>query len=375
MLEETLPFVPYRQWVLVVPKRLRYFVNRDPSLAGEISRMLSAALERFYRKQSARGGLPEGAFQAARPVQIHAIQRFGSKVNLHVHVHAVVSDGIFSFNGEGTLAFAPARPVSQSSLDLLTENLRRAVLKRFARQGLIPEAAAQDMLSWPHGGFSLNAQVRIEAQDRAGLERLLSYCLRPAVSLKRLGYLPEKGLVRYWVPKDRITLEWPATEFLRRLSLVIPPPRVNLVRYYGALGPRSPLRRWVSEAARHRASRGDLQRGWRAPSPLDGIVSKAKSLALRAASGAWARMLSRVFEAFPLLCPACNLAMRPVAAVTEAGEITRILNHLGLSADYPVTQPARSPPRRAYGEDCQINPLVEAFQGIDELPDGTPLGA
>ena len=65
------------------------------------------------------------------------------------------------------------------------------------------------MLSWPHGGFSLNAQVRIEAQDRAGLERLLSYCLRPAVSLKRLGYLPEKGLVRYWVPKDRITLEGP----------------------------------------------------------------------------------------------------------------------------------------------------------------------
>jgi hypothetical protein len=39
------------------------------------------------------------------------------------------------------------------------------------------------MASWHHGGgFSLDASVRIEATDRAGLERLLRYCARPTQS-------------------------------------------------------------------------------------------------------------------------------------------------------------------------------------------------
>ena len=43
------------------------------------------------------------------------------------------------------------------------------------------------MLTWDHGGgFSLDASVRIEAQDRSGLERLIRYCARPPFALERL---------------------------------------------------------------------------------------------------------------------------------------------------------------------------------------------
>jgi hypothetical protein len=43
------------------------------------------------------------------------------------------------------------------------------------------------MASWDHGGgFSLDAGVRIEADDRSGLERLLRYCARPVFALERL---------------------------------------------------------------------------------------------------------------------------------------------------------------------------------------------
>ena len=37
------------------------------------------------------------------------------------------------------------------------------------------------------GGFSVDADVRIEAHEREGLERLLRYCARPAFALERLG--------------------------------------------------------------------------------------------------------------------------------------------------------------------------------------------
>lgn len=41
------------------------------------------------------------------------------------------------------------------------------------------QTEAEDLLTWDHGGgFSLDANVRIEATDRTGLERLLRYCSR-----------------------------------------------------------------------------------------------------------------------------------------------------------------------------------------------------
>ena len=43
------------------------------------------------------------------------------------------------------------------------------------------------MLAWDHGGgFILDASVRIEATDRAGLERLIRYCARQPFALHRL---------------------------------------------------------------------------------------------------------------------------------------------------------------------------------------------
>jgi hypothetical protein len=43
------------------------------------------------------------------------------------------------------------------------------------------------MAGWDHGGgFSLDAWVRIEGADRAGLERLLRDCARAPFALERL---------------------------------------------------------------------------------------------------------------------------------------------------------------------------------------------
>ena len=42
---------------------------------------------------------------------------------------------------------------------------------------LLEPDQAQDLLGCRHGGvFSLDASVQVEADDRAGLERLLRYC-------------------------------------------------------------------------------------------------------------------------------------------------------------------------------------------------------
>ena len=59
------------------------------------------------------------------------------------------------------------------------------------------------MARWHHGGgFSLDVSVRIERQDRAGLERLLRYCGRPPFALELLDPLAHDQLV-YRFPRPQ----------------------------------------------------------------------------------------------------------------------------------------------------------------------------
>ena len=359
-LTELLAEVPYRQWVLVLPKRLRYFVHRDKRLPGEISRLLASALTDFHRRRAA-------APKDAAPAQFHILQRFGSSVNLHLHDHAVVSDGVFSLDN-GVLRFTPAPPPTFEEVTELVELLRRRILKRMLRMRVLHEATVNEMLSWPHGGFSLDGGTYIEAQDRAGLERLLLYVLRPAISLKQLAYNPEKDLVVYRPAKGRpdspAVLEWSGAEFVGRIAALIPPARKHLVRYYGALGPRSPLRRAVSQAARQKAGATELEAGYELT--VLGQVERTARKAVRASARAWAACLKKVFEVSPVLCVKC------CGVILDDRELDRILAHQGWPVDSPKTSPARAPlaPEADQDDAGQTDPNSEQWDARQDWPAG-----
>jgi hypothetical protein len=164
------------------------------------------------------------------------------------------------------LRFHPAATPTREELSELVESLRRRILGRMRKLGAVPETAVAQMLAWPHSGFSLNAQTRVEAADREALGRLLRYVLRPALSLKALSYDAKRELVRYRPSKSRPgapkVLEWSPVEFLARFAAIIPPPRRHLVRYYGALGSRSRLRPGLTAATRAQVLSAELEEGY-----------------------------------------------------------------------------------------------------------------
>ena len=250
-LDSLLPDVGYRQWVFVLPKRLRYFIHRSPALAGEASRLLAREIELYYRRK----------LGSASAAQIHFIQRFGSTLNLHLHIHAVISDGVFKrafgpFGGE-RIDFVPAPPPSEAELVAIMGSLRRKILRRFVKLGMLPWETAEVMLSWAHSGFSLHTETGIAKGDREALERLLYYCARPAVSTKRLAYKKAEAMAVYEAKDSRsgrsLCLKMPAVDFIGRLARLIPPPRKNIVRYYGALAPNAPIRPLLVRAALERS--------------------------------------------------------------------------------------------------------------------------
>ena len=48
----------------------------------------------------------------------------------------------------------------------------------------------------------------------------------------------------------------------------------------------------------------------------------------RAYKKAWARLLSKVYEIDPMICPKCGSEMKVIAVIQEPEEIKRILRHL-----------------------------------------------
>jgi hypothetical protein len=124
----------------------------------------------------------------------------------------------------------------------------------------------------------------------------------------------------------------------------------------------------VTRAAREEISYEALAAGV----PVAGIRAvvaageRAISKAVSAAAQSWAACLRRVFEIDPLLCPSCQALMIPAAVILEDREIERLLAHLELPCEFPTTKPSRGPPPPYAGEDSQIDPALEAWDGKDD---------
>jgi hypothetical protein len=63
-------------------------------------------------------------------------------------------------------AFLPVRPITQIHLAVLTERVRRRVIRWFRLARLLDASAAATMLAWENSGFSIDASVRIALIDR-----------------------------------------------------------------------------------------------------------------------------------------------------------------------------------------------------------------
>ena len=59
---------------------------------------------------------------------------------------------------------------------------------------------------------------------------------------------------------------------------------------------------------------------------------------------AWAKLLARVGEAFPLVCPNCGGDIGLISFITQPETIRKILTHLGEPLVPPPVSPARGPP-------------------------------
>ena len=136
--------------------------------------------------------------------------------------------------------------------------------------------------------------------------------------------------------------------FIGKLAALIPPPRLNLTRFFGVFAPNSNLRAQVTAS----------QRGKNSPK-LNNQEHCQSDKPYHAKDMSWAQRLKRVFNIDITECEKCqkhNVTI--IACITEPAIVHKILKHL--DKKYPrSTQPTqlpplRAPPKEQYGNDFTI---------------------
>jgi len=346
LVERVLPVAPYRQWVLTVPFALRFRLARDPARITEVLGELQRAIRWSHRRRARLVELPTGETAA-----VTFVQRFGSALNLHPHLHAVVPDALFVKEGDAVRTVPLPAPTNDEVAEVVARVARRLARKERLAARDVAEEPAPDGLTREQTqaiqgaqafagpderrtrarvrcatveGYTLHANVFIPAHDREGLERLCRYGARPSFSLSRLSELPD-GRLEYRTRKKlkdgSRKLVLTREQLLGRLAALIPPPRANLVRFHGALAPASRLRK-------------ELVPAWSAPKSS----GKAKR---RNDRMDWASLLKRVYKVDVFQCGACGGKARPIAVIQDPEVVKKILRHLGLPVEAPTVAPAK----------------------------------
>ncbi|OFV91303.1 MAG: hypothetical protein A3G76_04215 [Acidobacteria bacterium RIFCSPLOWO2_12_FULL_65_11] len=197
------------------------------------------------------------------------------------------------------------------------------------------------------------------AEQRERLEGVCRYALRPPVARERRRVTGD-GRVRLqlrhrWV--DGTThLEWDPLDFLGRLAVLVPRPRINLVLYHGVLAPRAA---WRSAVVRYTTSEEARDAGVTPPARTRLGQRETPAETPDRAWGhtrnrLWADLMRRTFRFDVLACPRCGGRLRLVArgyrwANGRDGSVDgeRILSPQSVKAMGRDQQDAHGSPQRA----------------------------
>src|SRR5262245_66059398 len=123
LVDRVFPRVPVRQWVLSLPYALRYRLAYDTSLVTALlavfTRTVFASLIRRAREFGAERGAQCGA--------VTFIQRFGSALNLNLHLHMLAFDGVYAANENDRPHFQALLAPEDDEIVRLTASLAQRI--------------------------------------------------------------------------------------------------------------------------------------------------------------------------------------------------------------------------------------------------------
>jgi len=91
LVEQVIPWVPTRPWVVSVPIPLRAWMASSPDLTAPLPTSMRTTLSQYYVNQAVTHGVPR---ERGQPGAVTFRQRFGSALNVNVHDHFIFLEGV-----------------------------------------------------------------------------------------------------------------------------------------------------------------------------------------------------------------------------------------------------------------------------------------
>jgi len=130
LVDQVLPQVAYRQWVISFPYKLRFLMAYNQKLTNRILSIFIKTLNSYQKKKAKRYGIKNSKLGS-----VTFIQRFGSALNLNVHFHSLFTDGVF-YKSEGGYEFLQLPAPSKEELFLLATKIHSKVIKLIEKLGI-----------------------------------------------------------------------------------------------------------------------------------------------------------------------------------------------------------------------------------------------
>ncbi len=145
---------------------MRYMLAWDHALCRAVDGRLRAGGARLPAAPRA----PHGAHAAGAAGAVAIIQRFGAALNLNVHVHALVLDGVYVEDERGTLRFHEAVPPANEEMERVLGTIERRIKRLLTRRGVLDdvgEGGAAD--PWREEAPALAGIAEASVQGRRAL--------------------------------------------------------------------------------------------------------------------------------------------------------------------------------------------------------------
>jgi len=384
-----LPAVAIRHWICSLPWGLRALLGYDRKLCSEVVGAFVGEMFRSLRRRAKRL-LGLASVTDAHPGAVAAVHRADSALRLNVHFHVLGLDGVYvRDDSTGSLVFHPLPAPTQAEVAEVARRTAARIEQLLRKHGrsIDPELAddnphplelddpalaacytaaargvgitgdragqptlrlifpddAPDRIAGPPEfdepvaevrGVNVHAKQMIDGRDRARLERLCKYIMRPPLAQDRLthrsGGLLQLELKHAWKDGTQ-ALVFEPQELISRLVAMVPPPRAHQLRYFGVLSSHSSLRREVvptppaDDAHQPAPAEGDQLELFDGDRPTTHTATRHR----------WSYLLKHVFRADLEHCPRCGGPMRWLEVATDAEAIARLLTEHGLAPRAP----------------------------------------
>jgi hypothetical protein len=374
IIKNVIPEITTRQWVLSFPYKIRYVLSHNQKLTNELLKIFIRTIEANQKRRAGNKNSKIGA--------ITFIQRFGSALNLNVHFHTLMTDGVYIPQKDQTYVFQRLPQPTHEELQILANKIKIKIERKLqklnpAQDNQLPfeeeslsdiaqlsinqraafgERAVQklrpyginlnveplkspDPTTANNSGYSLNARVWIAYNKRKKLEQVIRYMARGPIAQDRMTETYNNQILyKLKTPwKNGIThFSYSGLDFIARLVALIPPPKMNMIRYHGVFAPNFkhrnkivPVKKVVNEKNTESKSNNTSN-------------SKVKTERLR-----WAEMLKKTFEIDVTICPKCNGRLEQIAVIKCQKVAMAILKSLNQNTEpLPAGAPPTGPPEQ-----------------------------